>query len=54
MFGEAEIVKDCKNRKVLNRRLNMMFVGYSEDHAKNDFQMYNPVASRIAQTCDVI
>jgi hypothetical protein len=32
----------------------MMFVGYSEDHAENVFQMYNPVASRIAQTHDVI
>jgi hypothetical protein len=31
-----------------------MFVGYSEDHAKNVFRMYNPVGSRIAQTCNVI
>ncbi len=32
----------------------MMFVGYSEDQAENVFQMYNPVTSRIAQTCNVI
>ena len=32
----------------------MMFVGYSEDHAENVFQMYNPVTSRIAQTPDVV
>ncbi len=31
-----------------------MFVGYSEDHAKNVFRMYNPVASGIAQTRNVI
>ncbi len=47
-------MKDSKNGKVLNRGLNMMFVGYREDHAKNVFQMYNPVTSRIAQTCHVI
>jgi hypothetical protein len=54
MFGEAGIVKDSKKGKVLNRGLTMMFVGYSEDHAKNVFRMYNPVASRIAQTLDAI
>jgi hypothetical protein len=54
MFGEAGIIKDGKKGKVLNRGLTMMFVGYSGDHAKNNFQMYNPVASRIAQTQDVI
>ncbi len=53
-FGEAGIVKEGKKGKVLNRGLTMMFVGYSEDHAKNVFQMYNPVAIRIVQTRDVI
>jgi hypothetical protein len=51
-FGEAGIVKDGKNGKVLNRGLTMMFVGYSE--AENVFPMYNPVSSRIAQIHDVI
>ena len=32
----------------------MMFVGYSEDHAKNVFPMYNPVVSRIVQTRNII
>jgi hypothetical protein len=47
-------VKDGKNWKVLNRGRNMMFVGYSENHAKNVFRIYNPVKSRIAQTCNII
>jgi hypothetical protein len=54
MFGETGIIKDGKKGKVLNRQLTMMFVGYSEDHANSVFQMYNHVASRIAQTRDVI
>ncbi len=53
-FGEAGMVKDGKKGRVLNRGLTMMFVGYSEDHAENIFRMYNPVASRIAQTCNLI
>jgi hypothetical protein len=36
-FGEAGIMKDGGNGKVLNRGLTMIFVGYSEDHAKNIF-----------------
>jgi hypothetical protein len=54
MFGEAGIVKDGKKGRVLNRGLTMMFVGYSEDHAENVFQMFNPETSRIAQSCDII
>ncbi len=30
-----------------------MFVGYSDDHAENVFQMSNPETSRIAQSCNV-
>jgi hypothetical protein len=52
-FGEARIVKDGKKGKVLNRGLTMMFVGYSEDHAENVFQMLNPETSRV-QSCNVI
>jgi hypothetical protein len=37
MFGEAGIVKDGKKGNGLNRGLTMMFVGYSEDYAKNVF-----------------
>jgi hypothetical protein len=37
MFGEAGIVKDSKKGKVLNRGLNTMFGGYSENHAENVF-----------------
>ncbi len=32
----------------------MMFMGYSEDHAENVFQMFNSETSRIAQSRDVI
>ncbi len=32
----------------------MIFVGDSEDHAENVFQMFNPETSRIAQSRDVI
>jgi hypothetical protein len=32
----------------------MMLVGYSEDHAENVFQMFNPEASRIVQSRNVI
>jgi hypothetical protein len=45
-------MKDDKNGKILNRGITMMFVGYSEDHAKNVFQMYNPIVSRIVQSTD--
>jgi hypothetical protein len=41
-------MKDGMNGKVLNRGLTMMFAGYSEDHPESVFQMYNPIASRIA------
>jgi hypothetical protein len=47
-------MKDGKKGKVLNRGLTMMFVGYSEDHAENVFQMYNRETSRIAQSHNVI
>jgi hypothetical protein len=47
-------VKDGKKGKVLNRGLTMIFVGDSEDHAENVFQMFNPETSRIAQSRDVI
>ncbi len=47
-------MKDNKKGKVVNRGLTMMFVGYSEDHAENVFQMFNPETSRIAQSCNVI
>ncbi len=53
-FGEARIVKVCQKEKVLNRGLTMMFVGYSEDHAENVFQMLNPETSRIAQSHNII
>jgi hypothetical protein len=49
-FGNAEIVKDCKKGKVLDRGIIMMFVGYSEDHTANVFQIYCPETSRILQT----
>ncbi len=47
-------MKGGKKGKVLNRGLTMMFVGYSEDHSKNVFQMFNPETSRIAQSGNVI
>ncbi len=47
-------MKDEKKGKVLNRRITMMFGGYSEDHAENVFWMFNPETSRIAQTCNII
>ncbi len=53
-FGKAGIVKDCKKGKVLDRGIIMMFVGYSEDHTANVFQMYCPETSRILQTQDVM
>ena len=53
-FGGAGIVKDYKKGKVLDRGIIMMFVGYSEDHTVNVFQMYCPETSRILQTRDVM
>ncbi len=53
-FSKAGIVKDCKKGKVLDRGIIMMFVGYSEDHTVNVFQMYCPESSRILQTRDVM
>jgi hypothetical protein len=53
-FGEAGIVKDGKKGKVLYRGIIMMFVGCSEEHTVNVFQMYCPETSRILQTQDVM
>ncbi len=53
-FGEADVVKEGKQGKVLDRGITMMFVGYSENHAEMVFRMYHPETSRIVQTRDVI
>jgi hypothetical protein len=47
-------VNDGKKRKVLDRGIIMMFVGYSENHAEMVFRMYHPETSCIAQSRDVI
>ena len=46
-FGEAGIVKNGKDRKVGNRGISMVFVGYAE-------LMYNQVTSEVNVTGDVI
>jgi hypothetical protein len=47
-------VKDGKKGNVLDRGIIMMFVGHSEDHTVNVFQMYCPETSSILQTRDVM
>jgi hypothetical protein len=44
-FDEAGIVKNTKDRKVGDRGITMMFVGYASGHAGNCYRMYNPVTS---------
>jgi hypothetical protein len=53
-FGKAGTVKEGKNRKVLDRGITMMFVGYDIEHSGNCYRMYNPVTSRVVITRDVI
>ncbi len=48
-FGEAGIVKEGKEGKVLDRGLTMIFVGYSENHAESVFKICSPETSRIVQ-----
>jgi hypothetical protein len=43
-----------QEREGLKERTYYFFMGYSEDHAKNVFQMFNPETSRIAQSCNII
>jgi hypothetical protein len=49
-FGEAGI----KGRKVGDRGITMMFVGYAQEHAGNCYRMYNPVTSGVSETHDII
>jgi hypothetical protein len=44
-FGEAGIVKDKKDRKVGDRGITMMFVGYAICHTRNCHRMCNPTMS---------
>ncbi len=44
-FGGAKIVRKMKDRKVSDRGITMMFVGYAQEHAGNCYRMYNPVTS---------
>jgi hypothetical protein len=53
-FGKAGGVKEGKQRKVLDRGITMMFVGYSENHAEMVFRICHPETSCIAQSRDVI
>ncbi len=49
-FSEAEIVMDKKDRKVGNRGITMLFVGYADGHAGYYNRMYNPVTSHVCKT----
>jgi len=49
-FGEAGIIKNGKDRKVGNRGITMVFVGYAYGHAGNCFRMYNPMKSQVCET----
>ncbi len=53
-YGEAGIVKDKKDRKVGNRGITMMLVGYADGHAGNCFRMYKPVPAQVCETQDKI
>jgi hypothetical protein len=53
-FGEAEIVKDKKDGKVGNRGITKLFVMYTDGHTGNCYRMYNPVASQVCKTGDII
>ncbi len=53
-FGEAGIVKNMKVRKVGDRGITMMFVGYTEEHTENCYRMYNPVTLRTCESHDII
>jgi hypothetical protein len=53
-FGKSGIVKNMKDAKVGDRRITMMFVGYSSAHAGNCYRMYNPVTSQVSETRDII
>ncbi len=54
MYGEAGTVKEGKRRKVLDRGVTMMFVGYSQENPANCFKMFYPTTSRLTHTRDII
>ncbi len=53
-FGEAGIVKDKKDKKVGDRGITMLFVGFTDGHAGNCYRMYNPVTSQVGKSRDII
>jgi hypothetical protein len=53
-FDKVGIVKNVKDRKVGDRGITMMFVGYSSAHDGNCYRMYNPVTSQVSETRDII
>ncbi len=52
-FGEAGIMKNMKDRKVGDRGITMMLVGYAEEHTGNCYRMYNPVTLQICKSRDI-
>ncbi len=53
-FREARIVKNMKDGKVGNTGKTMMFMGYTTEHARNCYRMYNPITSQVCEKHDII
>ena len=54
-FGEMGISKDHKTvkKKLDNRGIPVMFLGYSEDHAPDTYRVWNPATERVMISRDI-
>jgi hypothetical protein len=53
-WGEAGIIKTGKDRKIRDRGVTGMFVGYASNHEGNCYRMWNPKTKKIYETRDIV
>ena len=53
-FMEAGVVTRGKNRKLGDRGIPMMFVGYAKNYSHDCYRMWNPASRKITESHDVI
>ncbi len=53
-WGEEGIIKTSKDRKIGDRGVMGMFVGYALSHKSNCYRMWNPNTKKISETLNVV
>ncbi len=53
-WGEAGIIKTSKDRKIRDRGVTGMFVGYALNHKGGCYGMWNPNTKKISKTHDIV